>query len=375
MRGKTNEVSVADCVAVLDVMAPPRLAQSWDNVGLLAGDGAGRCRRVLLCIDMTAAVVDEAIQGKCDLIVSYHPPLFRPVGRLLADSGGTDALVFRAIAAGIGIYSSHTALDAAEGGTNDCMANLCGLADPEPFEHTMPGTWSYKLAVFVPEPDAERLASALFAAGAGRIGDYEQCSFRLRGEGTFFGNESTNPQVGSKCQLERVAEVKIETVVLPDRLAEVVAALRANHPYEEPAFDIYPLSIEPQVGIGRVGNLPAPIALQSLARRLRKATGSKVVSLVGRGDAKVQRVAVCVGAAGRLPLEKKRSASCDVIVTGEIRHHDALTILRQGKTAIALGHWESERPVLPIVAERLRTALKQVDVQISQQDRPPFVPL
>ncbi len=372
--GKGNRVSVGTVAAAIDRIAPPGLAQSWDNVGLLVGDRTAACRRVLLCIDLTPAVLDEAVAGKFDLVVAYHPPLFKPISRILADSDGTDSLIHRAIAAGLAIYSPHTALDAAEGGTNDVLAALCGLKDIEPFEYVSVGQHGYKVVTFVPFAQLEEVASAMFAAGGGRIGDYEQCSYRLRGEGTFFGTEGTNPQVGRKGQLERVAETRVEMVCAERCLPEVIAALRHAHPYEEPAFDIYPLTPEPEMGIGRVGVLPKGTTLGNLAKLLKRATKSQVMMTVGEAKTKLHRAAVCAGAAGRLPMEKPRSADCDVIVTGEIRHHDALSILRAGKTAVALGHWESERPALAPLAERLKLAIGTIDIRLSRKDVPPFHP-
>lgn len=364
--------TVGDLARILDQLAPPALAQSWDNVGLLVGDPARRLDRVLLCIDLTPPVLAEAITKKCNFILAYHPPLFKPVPRLRADSPGTDAIIHDAIAAGMAIYSPHTALDAAPGGTNDILAEMCGLSEIEPFEYISTEKKEYKLVTFVPPENLDTVAAAVFDAGAGRIGDYEQCSYRLQGEGTFFGTETTHPRRGQKGRLEKVSETRIEVVVPDRRLPEVIAALRESHPYEEPAFDLYPLAAAPQMGIGRVGLLKKNTTLADLARSLKRSTGSNVVMTVGQPKTKLQRAAVCVGAAGRLPLERPRSADCDVIVTGEIRHHDALTILRTGKTAIALGHWESERPSLTILARKLKTQLAGLKVVISHKDRGPF---
>ncbi|HSW46033.1 MAG TPA: Nif3-like dinuclear metal center hexameric protein [Phycisphaerae bacterium] len=364
--------TIGDIEVVLDRLAPPKLAQSWDNVGLLAGDRKASCRKVLLCIDLTPAVLAEAIEGKYDLLFAYHPPLFRPVSRLLADTGGTEALVYRAIAAGIALYSSHTALDAAPGGTNDVLADMCGLSDVQPFEFVSPGPSRCKIVTFVPQARLELVSQAMFAAGAGRIGDYEQCSYRLEGRGTFFGTENTNPRLGRKGRLETVAEVRLEVIAPQSKLPEVVAALRRSHPYEEPAFDVYPLIGEPVAGIGRVGQLPPGTTLGKLLARLARTTGSKVATCAGPAGTVVRRAAVCVGAAGRLPFEKQRAAGADVIVTGEIRHHDALAILCAGKTAIALGHWESERPVLQPMARRLAEELPSLRITVSRRDTSPF---
>jgi hypothetical protein len=252
------------------------------------------------------------------------------------------------------------------------LARLAGLKHTEPFEYVPAGSPGYKLVTFVPSEHIEKVSEAIFAAGAGRIGDYQKCSYRLEGQGTFFGSENTNPAVGQRNTLEHVSETRLETVVAKARLPEVIAALWDAHPYEEVAYDIYPLEPSLTKGIGRVGTFESAITLKSLAGHLKKATGSTVAMMVGSPATKVNKAAVCVGAAGRLPLEKPRSADCDVIITGEMRHHDALTLLRTGRSAIVLGHWESEKPILPVLRQQLKKRFDQLAVSISKRDRGPF---
>lgn len=369
---RRSNVTIAQIAYTLDAIAPLELAQPWDNVGLLAGDPQAKAKRVLLCIDLTAAVLAEAIEEGCSMIVAYHPPIFKPIARLRSDSSGTDGLVHQAIAAGLAIYSPHTALDAAPGGTNDVMADLCGLTAIEPFEYPIPPATQSKIVTFVPHAQVDHVADALAAAGAGRIGDYQHCSYRSHGRGTFFGTQSTQPRIGRRDRLEMVEETRLEMVLPQCVLPEVVDALLRSHPYEEPAYDIYPLTPAPTFGIGRVGLLPAKTTLGRLAERLAKAVRSQVACLVGSPRAPIARAAVCVGSAGRLPWDKPRSAGCDVLVTGELHHHDALALTRMGKTAIVLGHWESERPALKPLAARLRGQLAALAVSISRQDAPPF---
>ncbi len=371
-RSPKPAATVADLVEAMETMAPANLAQPWDNTGLLAGDPSAACRRILLCIDLTPPVLAEAMAGACDLVVAYHPLLFKPVSRLSAGAEGPESILFRAVAADLAVYCPHTALDAAPGGTNDVLAGMCGLTEVEPFEYTATGPGQSKVVTFVPHEQADRVAEAMFAAGAGRIGDYAMCSYRLRGRGTFFGMAGTDPKVGRKGRLEQVEETRLEVVTPDSRLPEVINALLSAHPYEEPAYDIYPLRPPPGFGIGRVGMLPAGTTLAGLARRLKRACGSGRVEIVGRPDTAVRRAAVCAGSAGRLPFEKPRSADCDVVVTGELRHHDALALLRNGRSAVLLGHWESERPVLSFLAERLRAALRGVRVAVSRKDASPF---
>jgi len=374
-RSSGKRITVADLCRAMDSIAPPALAQSWDNVGLLAGDMSARVSRALLCIDLTGPVVDEALACKAGFVMAYHPPVFKPISSLTMPSTGTDEAVFRCIRDRVAIYSTHTALDAADGGTNDVVARLCGLKQTEPIEYVdATGADGHKLVVFVPEAHVEKVADAVFNAGAGRIGDYSNCSFRLAGRGSFLGSDSTNPTVGRAGCLEYVDEIRLECVVREGDLPDVVGAMRSVHPYEEPAFDIYPLRPPPVRGIGRVGSLPKPISLDRLARKLKRATGAACVQVVGADDQVVTRAVIVVGAAGSLPFKLPLSTA-DVIITGEIRHHDALTILRTGCGAVALGHWASERPVLAPMEKRLVESLPGLKVRISEADIDPFKPV
>lgn len=367
--------TVNDICSVMESIAPTGLAQDWDNVGLLAGDPAAGVRRVLLCIDLTPPVVEEAIAEKVQFVMAYHPPIFKPIASLRADSSGTDAAVFRCIERGIALYSTHTALDAADGGTNDVIAKLCGIKKTEPLEYVdQPGPMEYKLVVFVPPKEIDRVADAMFAAGAGHIGDYAHCSYRSTGQGTFLGGDSTNPTAGKRGRLEQVEEIRLETVVPNSALSKVVTSMIAAHSYEEPAYDIYPIQPTPLRGIGRHGPLPAGSTLGKIARKLKRVTKASATQIVGPSDRLIKRAVIVVGAAGSLPFRMKLTAS-DVIITGEIRHHDALTILRIGCTAIALNHWTSEQPVLPTLANRIEELLPGLTALVSKSDREPFQPV
>jgi len=359
----------------MESIAPCSAAADWDNVGLLVGDPGWRLRRLLLTIDLTAAVLDEAIRAPADAILSYHPPIFRPGKRMIVDRGTAEGIAAEALSHRIAVYSPHTALDAAGDGTNDTLAGLAGLEGVEPFATSRSAMEQCKLVVFVPESHVDRVAEAAFAAGAGRIGAYERCSFRIGGQGSFFGTDATDPVVGRKGRLERVDEVRLEVVLRRSDLVRVSSAVRSAHPYEEPAYDVY--ALEPAallgVGQGRVGRFRRSTRLAPLARLLKRRIGATVVSLIGRSTQTVRRGLVCVGAAGSLPFDLSDSPGPgDVIITGEIRHHDALRIQRCGAAAIALGHWASERPVLRPLAKRLSRALPGTTVSVSRADRDPF---
>jgi dinuclear metal center YbgI/SA1388 family protein len=357
-------MKLADITAILESIAPTRFAESWDNVGLLAGDPAADVSRILLTIDYTAAVAAEAKSLGCGLVVSYHPPIFEPLKRLKAGE-----VVFDAIRNGIAIYSPHTALDVADGGTNDMLADILGLQDRTALRVSPATNGQYKLITFVPAECVEKVSQALFDAGAGRIGNYSSCSFRSAGEGTFFGEAGTNPAVGQSGRLERAAEIRLETVVPVSCVTQVIAALRKAHPYEEPAFDLNQLAAAPDGrGMGRIGSLNASRA--ELLETIKRGLGISQLLIAGPTSGQVRRAAVCAGACGNL-LHTALAERADLFLTGEVRHHDALKAAAAGMTVMCALHSNSERPVL----ERLKARLQSVhlDAIISSADRDPFV--
>ncbi|MDB5326986.1 MAG: Bsu YqfO NIF3/CutA domain protein, partial [Phycisphaerales bacterium] len=290
-------MKLADVVQKLDAIAPPHLAESWDNVGLLVGDGASNVSRAMLCIDYAAAVAAEAKAAKCDLVIAYHPPIFNALKRFTASDGS--ALVFDAARSGLAIYSPHTALDVAEGGTNDVLADILGVGDRRPLRVSEPKVTECKLVTFAPADEVEAISSAMFGAGAGHIGRYSSCSFRSEGVGTYFGEAGSQPAVGQAGRLEKTGEIRIETIVPLARVSEVIAALKAAHSYETPAFDLLTLTAPPTgVGIGRVGSFAAPVARADLIARVRHSLGLAHVLVAGPLDGLAQTAAICAGAGG-----------------------------------------------------------------------------
>ncbi|MDP9173431.1 MAG: Nif3-like dinuclear metal center hexameric protein [Planctomycetota bacterium] len=359
-------MQLSKVVESLEKLAPVHLAEPWDNVGLLAGDPDQKISRILLTIDYTPSVAAEAADAGCDLVVAYHPPIFAPLKRLAPPS-----LVFDAIRRGIAIYSPHTALDAAEGGTNDMLADAIGMSDRGPLRVGAGKATQYKLTVFVPEEKVDQVGQALFEAGAGRIGNYTSCSFRNTGTGTFFGQEGTNPAVGQSGRLERVPEVRLETVVPISKVSAVVYALRKSHPYEEPAFDLNVLAARPQAtGMGRIGKLAA-IARQDLLARIKRELQISHLLVAGPTGGNITRAAVCAGACGEF-LDEAIAGGAQLYLTGEMRHHDAIKAARAGVTVVCTLHSNSERAVLKRVLTHLSEILGMPPVVISAADHDPF---
>jgi len=367
--------TVSDLCLAMDTIAPVGLAQSWDNVGLLLGDPRHSLKRTLLCIDLTTKVLREAIRLNMNAILAYHPPIFKPLNRIVAGTNDMASLVWECARNDISIYATHTALDAAEGGANDVLAAMCGIKHAEPLEYVdQPGQAMCKIITFVPEKAVRAISDAMFTAGAGHIGNYTHCSFSTPGRGSFFGQESTSPHVGKRGKLETVDEVRLETVAPQQKLSAIIAALLRKHPYDEPAFDILPLQPKPVKGIVRIGELLRSTTLKKLATKLKREVKANCVQIVGSPTQKIDRIIVVVGAAGNLPFKTPLRKS-DAIITGEIRHHDALAFNRIGCGAIALNHWTSERPILTSLAKRLAEAVPGVKFRISSVDCEPFQPI
>jgi dinuclear metal center YbgI/SA1388 family protein len=361
-------MKISDIVQQIEVIAPLRLAQSWDNTGLLIGDGNLTVKKILLTIDITHEVVKEAKQAGCNFIISYHPVIWDGLKNVLEDS-----VVFKLISSGISVYSIHTALDAVSGGVNDGLAEIVGIKNPVPIGDFVESKQNnYKLVVFVPANALEKVADAVFKAGAGWIGNYSHCSFRSAGEGTFLPLEGAKPAIGKKGRLEKVDEIRFESIVPAEKIADVVKVMKSAHPYEMPAFDVIKLyDFEDKIGLGRIGFLEKPVQLSAILKKIKSATGTKVAGIVGNKNRKVKKAAVCAGACGKL-IMNVIAEKCDLYVTGEIKHHQALAAQEAGVTVVCLSHTVSERFILKKVAKELQKHLKDVRIIVSKKDKDPF---
>jgi dinuclear metal center YbgI/SA1388 family protein len=368
----------------MERVAPSRLAEPWDNVGLLLGDRAAPCGRVLVSLDWTAAVLEEALALGVDAVASYHPPIFDPLKRLSSDDPRQRVLL-EAAQAGIALLSPHTALDAVKGGLNDWLAEgVAGGADAvarsEGFEPLRPAAGlpageAFKVVVFVPAAASGAVRAALAEGGAGRIGAYDHCTTRMPVTGTFRGGEGSRPAVGRAGRIEEVAEERIEAVVSAQRLPWALAAVRAVHPYEEPALEVHALAACPSLdeGAGRLLVLRQPATAAQVAARLRRHLGVRRIdaALPPGGEAtRHRRIALCPGAgASFLPDAVARGAT--LLVTGEARHHDCLAALGAGVALLLPGHSQSERGFMPRLAELLARALPGVEFTVSKADAAP----
>ncbi|MEL6772425.1 MAG: Nif3-like dinuclear metal center hexameric protein [Bacteroidota bacterium] len=347
--------TVSDIAAALEAWAPRGMAADFDNVGLLVGDAAREVSGVLVALDLTPAVVSEAQKQGAELIVTHHPLLFKPQRRVVA-SDPVGALVLRLAESGIAYYAAHTNLDAAPAGVSFALAEQLGVRDGRmlvPQDDAL-----VKLVTFVPNDAAEAVHAAMAEAGAGRIGDYEACAFTSSGRGYFRPTERANPAIGTAGgPLEAVDEVRLEVEVMRWDLGRVVAALKAAHPYEEVAYDVFALEKPAtRAGYGVIGTLPTPIPLADFLAIVRARLNAGALRYAGDDTAMVSKVAVCGGSGSRFISHALR-AGADAYVTADVTYHTFFDVLDlEGTPTMALidaGHYETERVTERILVDYL----------------------
>jgi dinuclear metal center YbgI/SA1388 family protein len=363
--------AVVDLLIWLNHFAPSRLAEPWDNVGLLWGDPGSLIEKVMTCLTLTPDIADEAIAEGAGLIVSHHPVLFKPVKSITFRAGDRQAsFLWKLARANVAIASPHTALDNTVGGINDHLAAMLGLQDVGPLKPSS-GPPRCKIVVFTPESDREAVMSAAFAARAGQIGEYRECSYRSAGSGTFLGGESTDPAVGRKGVREQVDEWRLEFVADEADAPLVVDAIRRAHSYEEPAIDVYPLRGTPAgPGVGRIGRLSAPEPLETFARRVAMTLNAPATQFVGDPKRPIERVAIACGAGDDFLRDVAWKA--DVLLTGEARFHRAFEAESLNVALIVAGHHATERPGVEMLAGRIAQTFPDLTVWASRREVDPF---
>ncbi len=367
-------MNCGNLIEVLEHLAPPEYAESWDNTGLLIGSAGWPLGKALLTIDLTAAVLREAIDAGASMIVAYHPPIFESL-KAITDHDPKQRVLLDAIRHGIAVYSPHTALDASPGGVNDWLAAGLGDADVRALQNheSLPADEQLKLVTFCPVDAADTIRNALASIGAGRIGDYSLCSFELKGQGTFLGGGGTNPAIGKAGNLQRVDEVRLEMVLSRASLALAITMLQQSHPYEEPPIEIYALQPRPMrdTGAGRQVTFDQPLPLEELVSRVKQRLGvDQVFASDAQHDA-YGRIGLCAGAGGSL-LNSAIGQGCQAFLTGEMRHHSVLDAVSRGCTVILAGHTNTERGYLPVLREKLLEALSNLSVVVSRSDCDPL---
>ncbi len=340
-------MTISDIIRVLEDFAPLAYQESYDNAGLCVGNAQAEARGALLCLDVTEEVVQEAIAKNANLIVSHHPAIF---GGLKKITGGTatERVVQLAVKHDVALYAAHTNLDSVRGGVSEKMCDKLGLKNRsilQPIKNQL-----VKLAVFAPATHAEAVRQAMFAAGAGCIGGYDSCSFFTRGTGTFRAGPGATPFVGKAGELHREPEEKIEVIAHESKVSSVVSAMRAAHPYEEVAYDLIRLlNAQPNVGLGMLGELEAPLPVNDFLLLVKNAFGNHSVKFTAGAKPGISKVAVCGGSGSSL-LGNAIAAGADAFVTGDMKYHQ-LQEASGRIVAVDVGHYESEIAAVDIFYE------------------------
>jgi len=340
-------MTIAEFQQHFERMTPPGTAWKHDNIGLLVGRPGEEITTILVALDVTMDVAKEAVRRKANLIVAHHPVIFQPL-RAVTSSSRTGELVMFLIERNIAVYAAHTNLDSVRHGVSHALARALGLGNIrilEPMKETLT-----KIAVFVPPGHADSVAGAMHAAGGGTFTNYEQCSFRAEGTGTFKGMNGAQPFIGTVGTLERTPEIRIEMLAERWKVKRVLAAMTKAHPYEEVAYDVYPLeNRNTEYGLGAVGDLPKPVDAKRFLAAVKRALGAEGLRYAGGLGRVISRVAVCGGSGSDL-IGEARSSGADAYVTADLKYHamqeaDDTLLLVDG------GHYETEHlALLPLSA-------------------------
>lgn len=316
--------------------APKSYAMEGDKIGLQVGRLNQSVKRVLIALDVLEEVVDEAIEQNVQLIIAHHPPIFRPLKAIRTDEP-SGRIMEKLIKNDIAVYAAHTNLDIAPGGVNDLLAECLQLEDTEVLVPTIEEQLN-KLAVYVPVDHAEEVRKAIGDAGAGFIGEYSHCSFSVTGTGRFLPGNHANPYIGKRGKLEEVQEVRIETIY-PKRLEKkILTAMLKAHPYEEVAYDLYPLENKGEIlGLGRIGKLKQEMTLEEFARFVKSQLEVEGVRVVGDLKSRVRKVAV-LGGDGNKYYQSAVFKGADVYVTGDMYYHTAHDAMMAGLNIVDPGH-------------------------------------
>ncbi len=359
---------IKDIIQALERLAPPSYQEDYDNSGLLVGNQNVAFKSALITLDSTEEVIDEAIKDGHNLVIAHHPIVFRGLKRITGKNY-IERTIIKAIKNDIAIYAIHTNLDNVSNGVNKKICDLIGLQQTKPLVPKQ--SLIQKMELFVPKDHKDDLMQKLFDAGAGKIGNYDQCSFQLDGKGTFRANENANPFIGKANEQETVDETRVE-FVYPDYLRhQIEATLRKHHPYEEPAYYISTLkNTNKDIGSGMVGELPEEMSNEVFLDHLKASMGLKTIKITKGFRPKVKRVAVC-GGSGSFLLRNAINASADIYITADFKYHEFFDA--EDKIQIAdIGHYESEVFTKALLSDYLRNIFGNIAVNLSKVDTNPI---
>lgn len=363
-----QEIKISDIIGHIENFAPIALQEDYDNCGLQIGDSDRIATGILITLDVNEAVLNEAVANNCNLIISHHPITLSGIKKITPDNL-TGRIVLKAAQKNIAIYSAHTNIDSVKNGVSMQLAKKLGLDNYSILETR--ANMLIKLVTFVPNADAERVRVALFEAGAGHIGNYDCCSYNLTGHGTFRGNDLTNPYAGKKGELHTEEEIRIETIFPTHLQNKVVKALISTHPYEEPAYDLYPLKNQwNEAGYGVIGDLPEALSPNEFLQKLKSITGTGYIRYTEKVGKPIKKVAVC-GGSGSFLVKKAASAGADAFVSGDFKYHQFFEAPENMMIA-DIGHYESEQFTKELFFEVLTKKFPNFAIRLSNVNTNPI---
>lgn len=357
-----NMKKISDVLSVLNSFSPLALQEGYDNSGLSVGDANQELKGILCTLDVNDEVLEEAIRLNANLIISHHPVIFSGL-KSLTGKNNVEKIVIKAIQNNIALYAGHTNFDNVTHGVNQIISNKIGLQKTKilsPVKDKL-----VKLVTFVPVENADTIREAIFEAGAGVIGKYDSCSYNIKGEGTFRGGDTTNPHVGEKGKLHKEPEIRIETI-LPNWLqGRVVSALINAHPYEEVAYDLYPLNNSfDTIGAGMIGELEEALPAQKLFQILKHEFNAKGIRYAGDENKEIKRIAVC-GGSGSFLINDAIRQKADAFITGDVKYHQFFDNANN-LLIIDIGHYESEQFTKELFYEVLTKNFPKFAVHLSE---------
>jgi len=359
---------ISDIIMHLEQIAPPLLQEDYDNAGLLTGSKNQEITGVLISLDSTEAVIDEAISLGFNLIISHHPIIFRGLKKITG-SNYVERTIIKAIKNDIALYAIHTNLDNVKNGVNKKIADKLGLADVRILKSKVSGLC--KLVSFVPKDNVLAVLDSVHTAGAGVIGNYDHCSFRTQGTGRFKPNQKANPYAGKRNKIEEVDELRIE-LIYPEHLEQnVIEALKTAHPYEEVAYYIHKLDNKAEdIGSGMIGHLENDLSMKEFLLTLKKTFNLEHIKYTPIQNDKIKKVAVC-GGAGSFLIKVAREAGADAFISADIKYHEYFDA--EGKILIAdIGHYESEVFTKELILELLKKKFSNIALQLSEVNTNPI---
>jgi dinuclear metal center YbgI/SA1388 family protein len=330
-------MKIKELLDILDKIAPFSLQESYDNSGIQFADLEAPIIKILLALDLTLEILEEAIKNKTNLILTHHPLLFTPLKQITKQN---NPLLFQTITNQINLLALHTNYDLAKNGLNDYVANLLGITKLTPLKSSLEKI--YKFAVYAPIQDVDKISQAIFNAGAGKIGKYTETSFQIKGEGAFKPLEGAKPFVGKIGERKVVEEIKIETIVPERNLESVILAMKKAHPYEEPAYDIYELKINQSFGIGILGEIAKEVELTEFSLQVKNKLQASYIRLIKSNNRQIKKVALCCGGGSSL-LEQVGKSGADLYITGDINYHSALRAKELGLNILEIEHYDTEK--------------------------------